>query len=363
MKISTKLLREALNACAPATNGRLSPILACVKLDATDGLLTIQASNFDVFIERTVECDGNLMPCAVSLKNLQTALTLDGGDTIEMNSGGNSLMLVGQSKGYLSIMPHTDFPAWPADEDAKPYGLNCEDLAEGLDSVAWAAMDGDARPTLAIVAVILTPKMIECVTYDGHVCCHFARPAMTCDGELSVPKDFAAPLASALREKEAVLSVGTNAAIVQHKRGRTRIKLSDQLFPNGWRKIMEMSKDLPWLELPVSELKNACAAAAAYNSGKVSPRLKVIWLPEGQVRFVVNGDSGNSYDRTIDHPDAAAGEAKSEFNANYLTHTLQKMDGPTVKWAPVTDSPNSFWIRGDLSVVINGLIPKENQTT
>lgn len=354
MKINTKLLRESLTACAPVARLRTTlPILQCVRLEAVNNVLNIQATNCDVYVERVVECDGELPALAVNLRLLQSALEFDGAEEIELTAKGAKLSLSGSSRGNLATLEAATFPTWP-DDETFALGVNCADLAEGLESVSWAVMEGDTRPTLANALVTLSPKLIECVGYDGHCMAHFARPCFAVEGEMNVPRDFTEPLIDALREEEAVLSMCERAALVKHKHGRTRIKLSDQLFPNGWRQVMEEHKKLTSLDLPVAELKTACSAAVVYGSIKMSPRLKII-QSDGVVRLFTSNENGDDYDKPLPIPDAN-GNAKTELNAQYLLKALQHIEGASVKWIPIPETHNSLWMAGDLTVCIAGLL-------
>lgn len=356
MKINTKSLREALNACAPVAKLRTTlPILQCVRLEASNNSLNIQATNCDVYIERIVECEGELPALAVNLRLLQSALEFDGADEVELTLKGAKLGIVGQSKGNLATLEAAAFPTWPEDETTA-LGINCADLADGLESVAWAVMEGDTRPTLANALVVLAPKLIEVVAYDGHCMAHYARPCIGIEGEMNFPREFIDSMVSALREEDAVLSMCDRAALVRHKQGKTRIKLSDQLFPNGWRQVMKEHKKLPALDLPVAELKTACSAAVVYGSIKMSPRLKIIQT-DGAVRLFTSNENGDDYDKPLPIADAKDG-SKTELNAQYLLKMLQQIEGASVKWIPIPNTHNSLWQAGDLNVCIAGLIPE-----
>lgn len=354
MKLLTKPLREALNACAPATKARVAtPMGHCVRMEAANGLLTLRATNTDVWIERTVACDGDLAPCAVALKLLQQAIELDGAENIELSCNGISLSLSGNANGKLSVLDPAEFPAWPESE-CVPYGVNCSDLADGIDATVWAtAQEDQKRPNLENVAVILSAKLLEVVASDGRIISHYSQPAIACDGGFNVPKQFTDSLVAALRMENAQLAISDKAAVVTHQHGRTRVKLSEEIFPSAWRAMVAQKADLPWLELPVDELKATCSAALAYWSPTKSPLVTIDWLPEGAVILATHGDTGHSREKRIEHPDAVAGDAYAGLNARYLLGALQHMNSPRVKFFPGETS--SFWEFGNLSVLISQL--------
>ena len=354
MQINTKQLRSALSACSQAADRRITlPILSCAKLEAKAGRLTIQSSNLDVWVERHLDCEGDLEPCAVNLKLLQQVTDQVQAESCDLLMAGKLIVTDSASKSVsrLNVVPAVEFPPWPTGK-LVPTAVNCADLATGLDAVAWSCIDADeGRLNLENVLVALSAQKIVCAGANGKSLAVFSKASIAADAEFQVPQAFVPALIEALEQPHSLIAIGENMVECSHESGRTMVKLSDLKFVNYAEIMAKKGGDLA--RIKTDDLKRPCAACLNYHSERRYPQLDLDWKGD-IITATINGDIAESVQEI-----ACVGKRKSGvayLNAKYLSAALGKM-GDEVKFTPC-DSV-SFWESGDLCVGILQLRAKE----
>lgn len=352
MKLQARNLSAALSECARAGKARSTiQHLSGVGMEAKDGTLRIKATNLDVWIGRIVECEGDLPPCCVDLRRFQSIVDSIGKAEIELSLDNKLHVDVPSLKQFnaLNVVDPTAFPAWPVQERNK-IGVNTGDLADGIDSVAWATISPEVkRGNLENVFVKLSPNFIECFASYGNGLARYSKPALTVDAEFLVPHDFTPALVAALREDGSVLSVAESYVIVDYNNGQTLVKRSAYSWPHREALAIIANKDgNGFVVIDSSILKTACSRAILANSPSNTPTLTIDWKDDGGVTLTATRADLGSYQQTIQIDDAF-GEGWAQLNAQKLSNALAKL-GDKVRFTPAEGV--SFWETNELLVVI-----------
>lgn len=345
MRVNSKSLRSALQACARAADRRISlPVLSCAKLEAKAGRLTITASNLDVWVERHADCEGDLEPCCVNLNLLLKAVEHVDAESCELKLNGKLVLKAGKSVDTFNTVPSNDFPLWPTAK-LTPTAVNCADLATGLNAVSWGCADESiGRPELENVAIQLSEAQILCLAANGNLLAHYRKAAIAAPCAFQVPCDFIAALVSALEEPHSLLALSDNHVECTYEAGRTLVKLSDIGFIKGWERVLEIRSDKPSTRIQTELLKQPTATCLLYHE-KQTPQLDLEWVGEA-ITLSILGDLAQK-EMTI--PCVGDGKGEAHMNAKYLSKALPKF-GDEVKFTPCDNA--SFWESGDLTVAI-----------
>lgn len=153
MKTSSKDLTKALAIMLPVAAKRRSlPILNSLLLQADKGLLTITASDLDQTLTALVPCEGKLEPICAPAQQLSDLIGSANG-SVTLKLARNRLEVQSGFKAELSTILAEEFPKTDISKPVKQ-GVNCKDLGEMTQSVAWCAAKTDlVRPALACVHV------------------------------------------------------------------------------------------------------------------------------------------------------------------------------------------------------------------
>lgn len=232
MLLAKSDLLPALEICAAIASRRTTlPVLNCVRLEAVNNTLTIRASDLDSEQIQEVECHGELSATCVNAKVLLGLVHVSGAD-ITLSKVIETLVITGQGEARLSCVPADEFP--PTMEDKfTAIGLNCADLADGIEAVEFAQYSGDDpdRYHWQSVHVVTSPTQIMCETCAGPFAAQFKRASIAATSNFCVLTPFIHAFCEALRQDSAVLSVGENKLRVSHKTGSYTCKKSEGTFP------------------------------------------------------------------------------------------------------------------------------------
>lgn len=232
MNISKDKLLSALTTLAPlAKAGRTTlPILSMVKIDGD----TLSASNLDEWATARLDGDGKaLEPCCVSLEQF-FKFARAASDEIALNNEKDLLVVQSMTgTARLKTMPAAEHVKFP-DEKLRKIGVNCADLAECIERVAWAAADdSDTRFVIISVHVVLSDTAIMAESTCGKYIARMVKPSIAAPAEFLLPSKAVAAFLVALRSDGAVLSVGENYASVEHSSGQHWARLINGQFPES----------------------------------------------------------------------------------------------------------------------------------
>lgn len=172
IRLPKATLSRLLARVNPAVPPRASiAILACVLLDAKDGVLVARTSNMLTSIRAHVDSKVTTPGAvAVGAKAFADAVKKLAEGEITVKLDGNKLVIrSGKSRLSLPTAPAEDFPPMPVVGDKAPVVVvKASALASLLASVTYASSGDDTRPHLCGVSLDADPGVLRGTTTDGH---------------------------------------------------------------------------------------------------------------------------------------------------------------------------------------------------
>lgn len=214
MKIKTALFRQAFDRVAPYAHGRTTlPIINCVRLEAASGLLKIEATDVDAFALTSCECDGDLEPICIPahllsifLKSKREEITLTAQDNRRLKIEADGI-------GIIAGQDPVEFPKFPS-EGFKSIGVNCQDVADCLRGVYWAA-DVKAMDVISQVWCKGEAKAITAAATNRNRLGWMHRLVISGDFEIVFDAKFASAVCDVLSAEGAELSVSPKHVMVK----------------------------------------------------------------------------------------------------------------------------------------------------
>lgn len=238
MKIKSLTLLKAIEPLLPVTQGRnIIPITRCLRMEVVLGRLKILATNTVEYSERTVECDEkkDINPFCVDASRLSTVLSRETAEVVGLEIDGGWLNYKGSAAVKFAVLDAAEFPPFP-DQKMESIGLNCEDLADHVDSVEWVTslVSKDAlldRPIFGTVNIVTSARIMSALATNGSVGAIRESAAICSDSNFSVPREHIGAFCAALRAEESDLLVGENHVAVTFLGGRWLARMIDSKFP------------------------------------------------------------------------------------------------------------------------------------
>lgn len=278
MIIKTKPLQDALVRLRGITGGRTTlPILAHVRLEATDNNLSITGTDMDAWILEKVECAGNIGPINLNFKHLESSI---GGEQVEIiQEGGFAIIKHGSSIIKLPISMD-DFPAFP-DAKYKVQGVNLEILADAIHKVKFAPDTKNDNITRTCIHIASKPKELYVEGTNGRCA------AAVCENIIGATFDAVAPIgvltevANQLAREGAEFHLSDRTIMVKHNAGVYVCKLLDDHtpYPNTAGFLRAKRETLGEVALkPILATLEACLAVA---NGDLSANAQLVFSKTG----------------------------------------------------------------------------------
>lgn len=213
MKIESKKLAAALSKVISIVGRRTSvPILGCVLIQSRENTLEITATDLDCWATAKCECDGKLDLICVSGRLLH-GLIQNAPEWVSISIEGNRLIIEGNGRAAVSFLAAEEFPPFPVTTN-KAAGISAVDLADCIESVAWAAAPPDSHAwTCTGVYVHTTPKSMRCVASDKKKFAQSKRGIIGVDLEFLFPATHSALLCASLRGENSTVWVSDKNVI------------------------------------------------------------------------------------------------------------------------------------------------------
>lgn len=347
MKLTTKPLKLALAEVGRVMKTRTTlPALNCVKLSSTDDdRLQLECSNGEAWITRKIDCDGVIEPVLVNHKVLTDFIALADTETVELELKGSKLHITSRGSYSIKTLPANEFPSPPA-FDGPALGCNLADLAEGVESVAWAAVtDVKEHGWRVTVLMDIQPKSIICTALNPHGMALFNRLAITGETrQIIIHNSQASVIIPALRQPEAMARVSPNLFIVDSPTGGAVVVLSEaQAIP--YQQYMALRGEGKGTMFNKADLIRNCHAAIAMSEADKDCRIKLLRDGDNVIVSVFGG--GDEGGETL----AAPGEPLDVYlSATYLIAALAKAPTEQVR---VVGLDNAIIVEsGDMTYLI-----------
>lgn len=169
---SKKELTSALKrACSVAERKSTMPLLSCVKLTASDGVLDVRATCLDVWVRE--RCAAELTSAgsvAVSAKEFLSRVEAmpEGPVVLKVKDDKLAVSAPGSSRRFsLATVPADDYPTIP-EPQGEAISLDSETLLALMGRAIHAISGDQTRPHLASMLLERDGKHLRAVATDGH---------------------------------------------------------------------------------------------------------------------------------------------------------------------------------------------------
>lgn len=230
MKVNTTSLARALTQLQAVAGKRTTlPVLNCVRVEARNSVLTLQATNLECYVSLDLPCVGNLAACCVPARVFKAVVGQ--GDETELSLVKGRLHVKADSSAVeIPVLDAAEFPPCLEVKEAV-LAVDCPELATAIQKAGYAFSTEQGRPALHNVLFESSQGEMNVCTTDGR---RMVRALIPCDAELKflVPASEVAQFVDALQGEDAKLRISENWARVDHKSGFAQVKLSEHAMVN-----------------------------------------------------------------------------------------------------------------------------------
>ena len=165
-------LSEAVNTVLKATAIRsTNPILEGIKLKAENDVLTLQATDLELSIEKKIVADVKIEgETVVAGRFFAELIKKLNNEKIEISKTDDNTIKFKytDSEGFLQTMPVSEFPAIKLIEDAESIKIKKSDFKEIVNKTSFSAAFDDARPVLKGILNEINDGKVNAVALDGY---------------------------------------------------------------------------------------------------------------------------------------------------------------------------------------------------
>ncbi len=177
-------LSEAVNTVLKATAIRsTNPILEGIKLKAENDILTLQATDLELSIEKHIVADVKIEgETVVAGRFFAEFIKKLSNEKIEItkNPDENKIKIkYTDSEGYLQSLPVSEFPEIKTIENADSIKIKQNDFRELIAKTIFSASYDDARPILKGVLMEVTHDKITGIALDGYRMAVCSKPIVS----------------------------------------------------------------------------------------------------------------------------------------------------------------------------------------
>lgn len=239
--ISKSRLQEALKRVGGVADGRSGlPILANVKLETGDGLLSLTTTNLDLTLCTAAECTvTEAGATTVPMKKFEQIVSVLPSDDVTITSDNSERVIItaGETRMTVSGRRVKDFPELPGVDAAAVCTIPCKDFSNVLKWSAYAMSRDETRKTLCSVLLELFNGFLTAVATDGRrlgkgVCA--SKNAAKGKTQFILPALAVAALQRSLdAEGDITVKSAGSQLVFEHHEGRDVIysKLIDGAYP------------------------------------------------------------------------------------------------------------------------------------
>ncbi|MFU8899591.1 MAG: DNA polymerase III subunit beta [Roseinatronobacter sp.] len=338
MKISIEravLLKAVAQAQSVVERRNTIPILANVLIEASDGSVTLRATDLDIeVLDRApamVEQAGATTVSAVLLHDIIRKLP-DGAliELVDDSRTGRLQVSAGRSNFSLATLPKEDFPVMASSEYSANFAAPAKVLRRLFDKAKFAISTEETRYYLNGVYMHVADseggRVLRCVATDGHRLARIDAPlpagAENMHGVI-VPRKTVGELRKLLEDDDMEIAVSVSETKVRFATPDMTLtsKVIDGTFPDYSRVIP--TQNTKRLEVDASEFSKAVDRVATVSSER--SRAVKLALEDDRLVLSVNApDSGAAEEELI----VAYSDERLEigFNAKYLLEIASQVD-------------------------------------
>ena len=289
LTIPTKRLAEAVKACGALATSKHIPILACARIEASGGVMTLTANDLDMQITYTIpDADGDLAATCVDAQKLRDAATRIGAGGDLKFSLGETLSIKGDGgSARLPTLSALEYPSFGAVEDPEIVArVSGGMLTSALAAVAPAMSTEQTRYYLCGVALWRDSEGLRLGASDGRQLI-FARLSDAAidagchgvDGGVIIPSATVKMLPDAIGE----VAIRANAQRIEIAEGRWTVlsRLIDKRPLDSLDRVTP-ERGACWADVDAAELVAAVERVAWAADGR-QPNI-CMTLREGEIQ-------------------------------------------------------------------------------
>lgn len=310
------------------------PVNACVLINAGPHGLELQASDFDVFGQVSIDAEisepGQVVVSARWLAGI--AKELSSGDKVTINTGGRGVELrVKRYQASWSVMNIEDWPHWP--ELGDPIGtIPADSLSRGIARVLPAVSNDGTAPVLTGMEFGFADVLTLAATDRFRVATAELSWQPTLEIEphkLIIPADLLGTMRDVIGTGD--VAIYSDGSMVSIAAGQHRVtgRLIDGK-PKNWQALMVQKNTATTVAVEVAALSRAVKRVAAGAEGKID-KLRLT-ITDGEIEVALSADPGEDTGDAGDMVDLVsfAGEPTTfGVHHSYLRDALACVDSPT----------------------------------
>jgi DNA polymerase-3 subunit beta len=324
--VSKKQLADALSSVERIVPGRSSnPSLSLVKLELSEGYLTLSGSNLDIDIQARVAVDtedqGTWALPAQVFSQVVRALP---GELVELSFGEAELEL--QSGSYATKLQLVE-ASLPAFSFPEVYAglFPGEKLADALGHVRYAAAVAEYQAIFRGVRLEFDDRHVRAVATDGFRLAYYHLDEVSgLDGNIVLPARSVDELTRLLGSHEVKLALAEGQLSLQTGPYSLNLKLMEGTFPDYERVI---PKEFPVsIVLDASELLEGVQRVAVMADKTANNRVD-LFIRDGTAQLTAEGAYGRSQEALKVAQQGGESEIALAYNADYLLSALRPIGG------------------------------------
>lgn len=343
--ITSSELVSAIERVAKLTTGRTAlPCLNTVRISATGGKITFEATDLNAWGKSSCGCSGELAPVCVSPGSL-LMLAKNCADPIELSIENHRLKVFGYGVAHLATLDASTFPEFPA-AAGRQRAVSAVDLSNCLRAVSWAALPDSSNDfILTNVLVEMSAKELTCVAVDRVMAAKISKATICSDERFAFPSSQVPLLREGLACDGCSLSLTDNHIICASESFTVAVKLAEGKFPD-----YKMSFNADKQEVALVPNESLCGIISTAIQLCTNPLQADIVLEFSPIGIVVELKGDNNFKASL------GGNFKTHsfiFDAKRLLKCLKSFSADEVRFY-TTDRGACFMVNGDYVV---GLSP------
>ena len=329
------------------------PILANVLIKATNGRISLTATDMDMDIVESVECnvtqEGSVTVPAHTLYDIVRKLP-DGSDvSLESDSETGRLSVkAGRSNFTLPILPPDEFPTMSGEELPCNFMLSAADARVIIDRTRFAISSEETRYYLNGIYIHATEsnnvQVLRAVATDGHRLARVEVPLPDGASQMPsviVPRKAVVEIRKLIEDTEGEIAVSLSETKLCFASGGTILttKLIDGTFPDYERVIPSGNDKI--MQVNCNDLAEVVDRVATISTEK--SRSVKLQMSEGILVLSASSPESGTAREEIE-VQYSAESMEIGFNSRYLLDIANQIEGATIEFS-LADSGSPTIVR------------------
>ncbi|MGB9877752.1 MAG: DNA polymerase III subunit beta [bacterium] len=330
--LQTDVLSKALNHVVRLTTSqRTLPILSNIYVFPLEGRLHLMASNYEMWIEEAVPFEGEIGEFLIKGKTFQEIISSLEGEEVEILLEDDRVRISSGRTSYVLEVWREEFPAPPADEFAKKFSFNGEQLKEGYAKVSFAVAKEDIRPEFTGILLDAKDGYLNFVASDASRLALKRFPYEGEDFQFLLPEKAFGELVRIIEdEDEVIISHNDLIAITGRREGEVRFRLVSRAIT---RKFPAYDKVIP-TQGKVQLMTAKKDFMNTLNRARIVARenMERVRLDVQKDRIIVSAEAPAMGGFQEEVPAMVEGESESYvFNVQFLLDGLKAIEDENIR--------------------------------